>query len=95
MSDAGRGMRAWPAMCHRVAPFTRPCAPRRGCDGAVPPSFRPGCQGDAAVGAGLHGVSEAQHDTVASDTDRLACSIAKQRATQNAANAWLPTVSAS
>ncbi|KVS75422.1 DUF4410 domain-containing protein [Burkholderia cepacia] len=49
----------------------------------------------AAVGAGLHGVSEAKHDTVVSDTDRLARSIAKQLATQNAANAWLPTVSAS
>ncbi|VWD44831.1 hypothetical protein BLA50215_05662 [Burkholderia lata] len=49
----------------------------------------------AAVGAGLHGVSEAKHDTVASDTDRLARSIAKQLGTQNAANAWLPTVSAS
>ncbi|WP_241021114.1 hypothetical protein [Burkholderia sp. Ac-20344] len=49
----------------------------------------------AAVGAGLHGVSEAKHDTVASDTDCLARSIAKQIATQNAANAWLPTASAS
>ncbi|WP_322086872.1 DUF4410 domain-containing protein [Burkholderia sp. BCC1999] len=49
----------------------------------------------AAVGAGLHGASEAKHDTVASDTDRLARSIAKQLAAQNAANAWLPTVSAS
>lgn len=49
----------------------------------------------AAVGAGLHGASEAKHDTVASDTDRLARSIAKQLATQNAANAWLPTAVAS
>lgn len=49
----------------------------------------------AAVGAGLHGASEAKHDTVASDTDRLARSIAKQFAAQNAANAWLPTTSAS
>ncbi|WP_269112631.1 hypothetical protein [Burkholderia cepacia] len=40
-------------------------------------------------------MSEAKHDTVASDTDRLARSIAKQLATQNAANAWLSTVSAS
>ncbi|WP_269112505.1 hypothetical protein [Burkholderia cepacia] len=40
-------------------------------------------------------MSEAKHDTVASDTDRLAQSIAKQLAAQNAANAWLPTVSAS
>ncbi|CAN0647145.1 hypothetical protein QZM64_01010 [Burkholderia cepacia] len=40
-------------------------------------------------------MSEAKHDTVVSDTDRLARSIAKQLATQNAANAWLPTVSAS
>ncbi|OXI84755.1 hypothetical protein CFB40_27515 [Burkholderia sp. AU31652] len=95
MSDAGRGMRAWPAMCHRVAPFTRPCAPQRGCDGAVLPSFHPGCLGDAAVSAGLHGVSEVKHDTVASDTDRLARSIAKRLATQNATNAWLRTVSAS
>ncbi|MEK2603729.1 DUF4410 domain-containing protein [Burkholderia arboris] len=49
----------------------------------------------AAVGAGMHGVSEAKHDTVASDTDRLARSIAKQLAAQNAANSWLPAVSAS
>ncbi|WP_256991464.1 hypothetical protein [Burkholderia sp. AU6039] len=40
-------------------------------------------------------MSEVKHDTVASDTDRLERSIAKQRATQNAANAWLPTVAAS
>lgn len=49
----------------------------------------------AAVGAGLHGVSEAKRDTVASDTDRLARSIAKQLAAQNTANAWLPMTSAS
>ncbi|EMD9442545.1 hypothetical protein VXE32_006617 [Burkholderia cepacia] len=55
----------------------------------------PAARTQAAGGAGLHGVSEAKHDTVASDTDRLARSIAKQLATQNAANAWLPTVSAS
>ncbi|CAB3755403.1 hypothetical protein GQ57_12510 [Burkholderia sp. MSh2] len=49
----------------------------------------------AAVGAGLHGASEAKRDSVASVTDRLARSIAKQLAAQNTANAWLPTVSAS
>lgn len=48
----------------------------------------------AAVGGSLHGVSEAKHDTVASDTDRLARSIAKQLAAQSAANAWLPAMPA-
>ncbi|AFQ50052.1 DUF4410 domain-containing protein [Burkholderia cepacia] len=49
----------------------------------------------AAVGAGLHGASEAKHDTVASDTDRLARSIAKQFAAKNTTHAWVPTTSAS
>nr|WP_175799663.1 DUF4410 domain-containing protein [Burkholderia anthina] len=49
----------------------------------------------AAVGAGLHGVSEVKHDTIASDTDRLARSIAKQFAAKNTANAWVLTASAS
>nr|WP_057928819.1 DUF4410 domain-containing protein [Burkholderia ambifaria] len=49
----------------------------------------------AAVGAGLHGASEAKHDTVASDTDRLARSIAKQFAARNTTNAWVATSAAS
>ncbi|MGZ2747017.1 DUF4410 domain-containing protein [Burkholderia stagnalis] len=49
----------------------------------------------AAVGGGLHGASEAKHDTVASDTDRLARAIAKQLAAHSEANAWLPAMPAS
>ena len=69
----------------------------RGCASTATTAMTaaPAARTQAAVGAGLHGVSEVKQDTVASDTDRLARSIAKQLATQNAANAWLPTVSAS
>ena len=48
-----------------------------------------------AVGAGLHGATEARHDTVTSDTGRLARSIAKQFAAKNTTNAWVPATSAS
>ncbi|MGU7773063.1 DUF4410 domain-containing protein [Burkholderia sp. MR1-5-21] len=48
----------------------------------------------AAVGGGLHGVSEAKHDTVSAVTGKLARSIAKQLAATSTANGWLPTVSA-
>jgi hypothetical protein len=48
----------------------------------------------AAVGGGLHGVSEAKHDTISADTGKLARSIAKQLATTSAANGWLPTAAA-
>jgi hypothetical protein len=42
------------------------------------------------VGGGLHGASEAKHDTVSADTVSLARSIAKQLATLSAENGWLP-----
>lgn len=48
----------------------------------------------AAVSGGLHGVSETRHDTVSSDTERLAKSIAKQFAAANAKNDWLTTTKA-
>jgi hypothetical protein len=49
----------------------------------------------AAVGGGLHGVSEAKGDTVSSDTAKLAKSIAKQLAAVSAKNGWLPNSTAS
>ena len=43
-----------------------------------------------AVSGGLHGVSEAKHDAVSSNTARLAKSIAKQLAAASEKNGWLP-----
>lgn len=49
----------------------------------------------AAVGGGVHGVSEAKQDTLSSDASKLAKSIAKQIAEVNAKNGWLPTATKS
>ncbi|MFM0737266.1 DUF4410 domain-containing protein [Paraburkholderia xenovorans] len=43
----------------------------------------------AATGASLHGVSEAKHDSVATDAKKLGDSIAKQIAAASVANGWM------
>ena len=43
----------------------------------------------AAVGGGLHGASEAKHDTLSSDAGKLARSIAKQVAQVSTQNGWV------
>jgi hypothetical protein len=49
----------------------------------------------AAVSGGLHGVSETKHDTVSSDTAKLAKNIAKQLAEASAKNGWMAGATAS
>ncbi|MFC0401578.1 DUF4410 domain-containing protein [Paraburkholderia rhizosphaerae] len=45
----------------------------------------------AAVGGGLHGVSETKHDTIAQDAKHLGDKIAKQIAEIGVNDGWLPT----
>jgi hypothetical protein len=49
----------------------------------------------AAAGGGLHGASEAKHNTVTSDADKLARSIAKQLGQAAQENGWMPVSNAS
>jgi hypothetical protein len=49
----------------------------------------------AVAGGGLHGVSEAKRDTLSSDADKLARSIAKQLEQVNTQNGWMPTTTKS
>ncbi len=48
----------------------------------------------AAAGAGVHGASEAKHDTVSADAGKLAKSIAKQLAQAVTQNGWVPVSNA-
>ena len=46
----------------------------------------------AAAGAGVHGASEARHDTISADGKRLADAIAKQVVNDTASNGWTRSI---